>query len=181
MDDRLRWVGVALAVLALAGMVTHYPRVADDHAPYTQDAELAEDYDAHLGEETYFWAGVTAVESDRIRVDNYAIDVWVHVEDPPAGLEPGDTVQVAGTVRPDRRIDASRVVASPRVNRLYMFAVSGLAALLVAGLTLRHWRVDLRTLTVRPRGNRTEGRPADRHRGTDGGDRGARTAGEGEP
>lgn len=181
MNDRLRWVGVALAVLALAGMVTHYPRAADGHTPYTQDAELAADYDAHLGEKTYFWAEVTAVGSDRIRVDNYAIDVWVHVEDPPPGLEPGDTVQVAGTVRPDRRIDASRVVASSRVNRRYMFAVSGLAALLVAGLSLCHWRVDLRTLTVRPRRDRTEKRPADRPSGTDSGNRAARTAREGEP
>jgi|APHM01.1.fsa_nt_gi hypothetical protein len=170
MDDRLRWVGIALAVLALAGMVTHYPQVADDHTPYTQDAELAEDYDAHLGDETYFWAEVTAVESDRIRVDNYAIDVWVYTDDPPPGLSPGDIVQVAGTVRSDHRIDASRVVASPRANRRYMFAVSGLAALLVAGLTLRHWRVDLRTLTVRPRRGRTDGE-----------DPAVRTAREGEP
>lgn len=166
MDDRLRWVGIALAVLALAGMAVHYGATEADHYPYTPTTDLAADYDAHVGERTYFWAGVTAVEDDGLRVENYAVDLRVRAD--PTGVDPGDTVQVAGTVRPDHTVDAARVVVSPRPNRRYMFAVSGLAALLVGGAVLRYWRIDLRTLTVRPR-ERDSAEPAARTE-TDGGD-----------
>lgn len=144
-----RWLILVLVVSSLTGMLIHYDTVRVDQFPYTPTKDLQTDYDAHVGEMTYFWARVTEVEQDRFRVDNFAVDLWV--TGPTDGLSPGDTVQVYGTIEAEHRIESRRVIVSPRINRFIMFAISALAAGLVGLYTLRYWRFDTETLSLRER------------------------------
>lgn len=147
-----RLLVVSVLLLALGGMMVHYGAVHEAHFPYTPTTDLRDDYTAHLGEMTYFWAEVTAVGEDRFEVENFALQMTVH--GPTDGLQPGDTVQVYGSVQPGRTIAAERVVVSNQLNRLSMFVLSALAPVVLALVWWRHWWFDWRTLTVRRRGER---------------------------
>lgn len=140
---------VVLAIL-LAAMAVHYGATAPDRDPYAGTDDLVGDYRAHVGEEVYVWGRVVRAAPDAIVVRSGSLALTVETA---ATAAPGDVVQVYGTLRPDRRVDARRVVVSEREYMRSMYAISGVAGLLTAALFVRSWRIDPRSLSIRPRGD----------------------------
>lgn len=70
-------------------------------------------------------------------------------------VEPGGTVQVYGTLRPNNIIKAERVVVvnPARTSKWYKYAVSVVGALLVVIMFFRWWRFDPVTLAFERRNN----------------------------
>jgi hypothetical protein len=152
--------GAALAVLlaALCGLfVAGGAGWPTPTSPQPSYEELDRNYDAHV-EETAEISG-TVVGTDPV-VAEFGYDAGVFEEAtyrleltnaPP--VEAGDNVLVYGELRPDRTVavDAERTVVREPWERRYMFAVSLLAALLVAARLVNGWRLRPRKLRIVPR------------------------------
>lgn len=150
-EQRVTRIALAVVLLAaLALLFVDYSAHAADHDPYPTDEQIGTDYETYVGEPAYVWVDVVAVGTDSFEVENDNVELTVGA--PPGRIKPGDVVQVYGTLEPGGVIDPERVVISKQDNRTYMFAVSALACLLTAGLFVREWTIDGRTLTIRPRG-----------------------------
>jgi hypothetical protein len=141
-----RALAALVLVAALAGLAADYAATAPDRDPAPAETAVAADYDAHVGERIALWATVRAVGPDGIVVASDAGRLTVVGSE--ATVAPGDAVQVVGRLRPERRLAAERVVVSGAPERRYMFAVSGLAALVAAGWTLARWRPDRARLAL---------------------------------
>lgn len=146
---RLLFLGIL--TIALVAMAVHYGASAPRHEPYPTGEDITRDYSAHIGERVYFWSRVVRTTPDRLVVRTGSLTLSVET---PTTADPGDVAQVYGTLRNDRRVDARRVVVSKRGEMRYMYAISGLAGLLTAGLFLRSWRFDPRMLSFRSRKDR---------------------------
>lgn len=145
-------VRIGLVVVLVAGSVgaaVHYADERRARASYVDGAELAEEGEAVVGERAYLWTDVVAVTDAGVVVETGGREVLI--TGVTATVEPGDVLQVYGVVESPDRVAADRTVVAEPVGVRYMFAVSTLAALLVAGTVLRHWRPDVRTLTLRRR------------------------------
>lgn len=159
MDDVVvRGAAVAVLVAALCGLFV--AGGADRPTPTSPPPayeELDRNYDAYVGETVEI--GGTVVGTDPVVVE-FGYDTGVFEEAtyrlrlagaPP--VERGDDVLLYGEVRPDRTVavDAERSVVRKPWERSYMFAVSILAALLVAARLVDGWRLDRRRLALVPR------------------------------
>lgn len=151
MVDRRVWrVAFAVTLLLVLGVLfVDYSANVDDQDPYPTDEQIGSNFEAHVGEQAYVWADVTAVDENsfEIETDEFALTV----QGPPEEANAGDYVQVYGTLQPGNVIVPERIVVSNQHNRTYMFVVSALAFLLTAGLFVREWTIDYRTLTIQPR------------------------------
>ncbi len=65
--------------------------------------------------------------------------------------EPGDVIQIYGTIQPDGTVAAERVVVSERTSLVQLYAVSIGALALTVVVFFRSWTVDRRRLTFVPR------------------------------
>ena len=143
---------VGLVVVCVAGMGVHYDTRYADQWPYPTGDELATDYDAHVGQETFLFGTVVSVDDDtaRVRVDADAGAYTLRVRSFDAAVEPGGVVQLLGTVRPNGVLVADRIaVVNPSSGaQLYKYGVSVVGAALVLVAFFRHWRVDTDRLTL---------------------------------
>ena len=107
------------------------------------DAEAIDaNYGAHVGETAHIWGEVTATDGERV-VITAADTLQLRVTEPTADeVAVGDSVQVYGRLRPDRRFDttAHHVQTSGALRNMYAVSVVGIA--LAGGAFLRRWRVD---------------------------------------
>lgn len=146
-----RLLVTVLLLSGLAGMLVHYGAVGSEagHDPAeVGDRQLAA-YDDHVGEPLYFWARVVATDGEGfVAVSG---DQRVRVVGGGATPAPGDVVQVAGVAEANRVVAAEAVVVSPQRHLQYLYAVSGVGALLSAVAFLRSWTVDWRGLAFVPR------------------------------
>lgn len=152
----VRLLVVCLMLASAVGLLVQYERAEDAHTEYPTIAELESDYDGHVGSSHYFWGEVEATTANGFVTSYY--EMRFEVVDSDADVRVGDTVQVYGVVRPERTIAAERVVRSDPGGRTYMFAVSGVAALLTAGVFARRWEFDRRTWSLRGRQSEGEDR-----------------------
>lgn len=140
---------LACCLLAAAGLAVHHGATADANDRYPEPAEVAADYDAHVGQQIHLWGHVAAVHESSLTVTSGPLRIRVTYPpgaagDRPADANVGELVQVYGTFEPARELAAERVVVSSDAGRQYMFVVSGLAALLTLGAFGRHWRPTVR-------------------------------------
>lgn len=149
---------VAVLLLgAVAGMAVHYDAAYDDRWPYPTEDNLAESYDAHVGEQTLLFGTVETLDEGtqtaRVRVEHSGGTFTMTVQNIDADVGEGGVVQLLGTLRPDRKIEADAVaVVNPAgSSNLYKYAVSILGALLVLVLFFRHWQIDFQKLTIEAR------------------------------
>jgi hypothetical protein len=146
---------LCLVVICVAGMGVHYDATFEEQWPYPTGDELATDYDAHVGQETFLFGTAVSVDDEtaRIRVDADAGTYTLRVRSFDATVDPGGTVQLLGVVRPDGVLVADRVVVveSSGGSRLYKYGVSVLGAGLVLVAFFRHWRIDTERLTLEAR------------------------------
>jgi hypothetical protein len=152
-----------VAAAALLGLVlvsgVHYDAAEPDHWPYPTPEELETEPDQHADQRVFLFGTVERLDETagtaRIRVESdegpFVVDVTGFGTE--RDVRPGGTVQVVGEFRPGYVVAAERVrVVNPAgSSRLYKYAVSGVAALLVLILFFRHWRADVGTLSFEAR------------------------------
>lgn len=155
MRASLRLLGIVLCGLALLGMCVHYAAAYDDRWPYPDGADLDANYENHVGERTFLFGTVQetdrANETAEILVETERGQLPLTVSGVDQAVESGGTIQVYGTVRPDRGLAAETVVVvNPAgTSKLFKYAVSLVGVLLVVVLFFRHWRVDTDKLGFR--------------------------------
>ncbi|MDX1744830.1 MAG: hypothetical protein R3324_02735 [Halobacteriales archaeon] len=132
----------------LGGQMVHYA-TSDNASPYPEAEALDRDYDRYVGQLFYGWTDVVASTADGLVVETG--DVRLTVRDTTVAARPGDVLQVYGTLAPDRSVVPHRLVVSTQSHLRYLYGISLVAALLTAGLGLRHWRFDRETLAFVPR------------------------------
>ncbi|QLH77075.1 hypothetical protein HZS55_07115 [Halosimplex rubrum] len=162
MHPLVRLVGVVALVGVLGGLCVHYDAASPAHSPYPETEDLATDYGRYVGEDTLLFGTVQRVDAaaDRatMRVDSDEGSFGLTVHGFAERVRPGGVVQVYGTLREGRAIDASTVaVVNPAGgSKGYKYAASAVGALLVLGVFFRRWRVDWRSMTFEVRSDERE-------------------------
>jgi hypothetical protein len=89
-----------------------------------------------------------SADAARLEVESDAGPLIVEVTGFEAAVTAGGTAQVVGTFRGDGTVAAEtvRIVNPAGASKLYKYLTSAVGALLVLGLFLRHWRVNIREL-----------------------------------
>jgi hypothetical protein len=129
----------------------------NDRSEYPTIEELRTDYDRYVGQPHYFWGEVLATDGGSFTTAYYGMNFTVVGSE--TEVEVGDTVQVYGTIRPNRRIAARNVVRSAASGRQYMFGISAVAVVVTAAVFFCYWTADVETLSLTPR--ETEGSGGD--------------------
>lgn len=148
MHPLVRLAGVVALLGVLGGLSVHYADDSVDHSPYPVNEDLATDYGTYVGEETRLFGTVKRVDEGArratIRVDSEEGPFEITVEGFDASVRPGGVVQVYGTLREDRVVEAANVeVVNPAGgSKTYKYAVSAVGAVLVLALFFSHWRFD---------------------------------------
>jgi hypothetical protein len=156
---RLSAVAVLLALTL--GLCVHYGATYDENWPQPTSDQLADDPDGWDGEQVLLSGVVETVDENqfsmRVGTDAVAVARVVTVRDARVDAEPGGVVQVFGELSERgtvQRADRVVVVVASAERPLSTYAIVLLGIGTVAALFRRHWRIDLRTLTVIPRGGR---------------------------
>jgi hypothetical protein len=145
----LRAFVFCLLVSTAGGMMIDYANHAEDQSPYPSPEEVNRDYQVHIGEDVNFWAKVVAVREGGIVV-NYG-DTPLLILAPDLTVNPGDEIQVYGTLRPGHQLSPEHIVVSPQSDRLYMLFVSVIGVLLSLALFIRHWEINKDSWTITSR------------------------------
>ncbi|WP_336338983.1 hypothetical protein [Haloarcula brevis] len=148
-------LAVLFALMVGLGAPAPDPAVGD----YPNGDALAQDYDRYVGE--YVQVTGTVVGTDPVETDlgyAYAADgerhtgtLTVTVRNVDATVVEGQSLQVYGTLGPDRTITAENSVGVPATNYTAMYLVSALAGLWTLGRVVCGWRLDPRTGALRRR------------------------------
>lgn len=142
-------IGLALVVVLLALVVGFGVRFNGTDV-YPDPAAVDDDYAAHVGDRAHLWTEAIGTENGSLLVETEGL--YLRVSDPPAdAVDPGDSVQLYGTLAPDRRFETSSYHVQPAGRILYMYGVSVAGIALAAGLFLRRWRVDVENRRFVPR------------------------------
>ena len=157
MHPGLRLVAILVLVGVVFGLGVHYDAAEAGHSPYPSSTEIAVNYDAHVGEEAFVFGRVLTVDDNRatIEVDSDRGVFQLTVDGFGKEVQTGGVVQVYGTLRPDRTINAENtVVVNPaEESNRYKYAVSTVGAALVLAAFLRKWRFDTDSLAFEVRGD----------------------------
>ena len=148
-----RFVAIGVLTAVLFGLFVHYGAVADEegHAT-TQSAErLLASPAEHTGEQLYFWGTVTTTTQDSFEVS--VDDRIVGITGSQASVEPGDVVQIVGTLQKGGVVTANRIVISQRANLEYLYVVSAIGLLVALGVFGRSWTINWDSLHLTERGN----------------------------
>lgn len=147
---------ILIIVLLLAGQAALFPLYAQQ--PVNEDAWVLsgasvaiESPDRHLGQRVTTGGIVVDPSPLVIRVETDTGTHRISITD--SGLDPerGDKVRVYGVVTGDRTIRAIHAFVVPRRGLWYTWTVSFIAGLWVLTRLIRHWTIDLATLSFRPR------------------------------
>jgi len=147
-DSLLRVAAAGLLCLVFVGVMAHYGATAPDHDQLRESLAKLDSPGDHLGEDVYLWV---TVENGGDPFVGRAGGQSVTVTGAGATVQPGDSVQVAGTITAPGRIAADRTVVSDRGNLTGLYAVSAVALGLVAVVFGRSWTVDPGSLSLVPR------------------------------
>lgn len=131
------------------------------------EVEVTPDRESYVGDRVVL--GGTVVDTDPVvlatRASGYGrftlVDANGGVQNSDEPLESGDRISAYGTLEDEETLAVERATVQQPSETRYMYVVSLLGGLLVAGHFVRHWRIDGRRLAFVPR---------DRSR-SDGGDR----------
>lgn len=140
---------LVLVATLLASSLVHYGAVGDRHDLVQSSTAKLDHYDRHIGETVYLWGKVTEVGTGGtvVTVEEQRLTVHGVTGDP----DPGDVIQIYGTLRPEGVVEAERTVLSVGERRLPLYVVSAIGLLLALVVVARRWRLDRESWTVRPR------------------------------
>jgi hypothetical protein len=147
----------AVVLCGVFAMGAHFAATGEKHTPYPTTDDLAADYEASVGDTVVLFGTVRSVDetTDTARLaflSSYG-PVEVTATNFGVDVEPGGSVQMLGTARPDKTIEIRRtaVVNPAGSSKLFKYGVSAVGALLVLVAFFRHWSVQLRTLSIHRR------------------------------
>ena len=148
----LRRLLLALLLVTALGILTvDYAANADTHSEYPSQDQLTESYTEYHGDRVVVWLTVTAVDEGQFTAGDWTVEVTPV----PDSLDAGDTVAVAGTARPDRRLEADSLSVIDATNRRYLYGVSAIALLASGLFVCIRWRFDPEERALVPRGTDT--------------------------
>jgi len=134
-----------ILILLFTGMIVHYSYTAPQNDTVRQSYEMLKSSGEHVGETVYFWGRVSEVSSNQlILTENKIVNVTETVQ-------PGDSVQVSGTIKSEGKVVAERVIVIESESRTQLFIVSAIGALFGIATFFRSWSIDIYTLTFVPR------------------------------
>lgn len=133
-------VGVGCA-LALIVLIVGFGAQFNGSDAYPDATDIDENYAAHVGERVHLWGVVVAERDGSAVVAAGSLRLTVS-DPPPSSVDTGDTVQVYGELRPDRRLETRSYHVQTPGDRRYMYGVSLVGIALAAAAFLRRWRVD---------------------------------------
>lgn len=153
------WVGRVVAICGLLavlfalmvglGATTPTPALGD----YPDGNAIAQHPDTHVGESVQVTGTVTGTEPIEIAVEyEYAANGEYHsgtltvtVQNIDRAVAEGESLQVYGTLGPDRTITAENSVSVPATNYTAMYLVSAIAGLWTLGRLVCGWRLNWQT------------------------------------
>jgi hypothetical protein len=150
-----RFLVVGLLLLATAGLGVAADATGEQRWPYPSTDSLGTDYDEHTGETTLLFGTVESVDDGTARIlveyDEGTFEMTVHNFD--ASVQPGGAVQVYGTLKPNRTIDAGQVVVvNPAGSSLlFKYGISVVAVVFFLLLFFRYWRIDWQRYSLEAR------------------------------
>lgn len=157
MDLPRRWrlVGLLLVLLLLSGLFVTAGATEPDPevGAYPGGSDLAEDYEPYVSTPATVSGEVIGDDPVVIEGEIDGEAVTFTLIDAP-DFEEGQWVSAFGTVTADGEITVEDAVVREHWKVQYMYLVSGVGALLLLGLVLLTWRVDVGGLYVTPRGDR---------------------------
>lgn len=142
---------------AVVALGAYYDANDERHWPYPTEEQLDADYDRYVGERALLFGTVERIDDDAgtatITVEHSTGSFELVVRGVEADVRPAGVIQVYGTLEPDGRVTAERVVVvNPAgASKLYKYAVSTVGALLVLALFFQYWRIDRATLSFEGR------------------------------
>ncbi|WP_252700279.1 Slp family lipoprotein [Natronosalvus vescus] len=152
------FAGILLCCL-LAGMMVWAGTTTDDplEHQYPTDVEVTPTPETYVGEQVVL--GGQIVDTDPVviatRASGYGrfllVDANDQVQNVDGALETGDHVTVFGTLTDEEALVVEHGLTQNPDDRGYMFLVSILGGLLVAGRFLNGWRFDRKALAFVPR------------------------------
>lgn len=157
MRTTVRVLLIGLLIAATFGLAVHYGATYDDNWPYPETEAVAENPAAYDGERILFIGQVESVDPDVNEIvyrPDDDLDFTLRVTNFDDHVEPGGTVHVYGPIQDDGAVHLAQstvVVNEHPGDSRYKLFMSGLGAILAAGLFLYYWRIDWRTLSFRER------------------------------
>lgn len=151
-------------VVALAGLLVWYGTLAPyDHSvnEYPDETDVAPEPDAYVGQSVVLEGHVVDTEPVviEITVDGAASEFTVENANEAlrsgGPLEPGDRVTAFGTLTDASTLEAERSLTREPWELQYMYVVSFLGGLWVAGRFVQGWRFDRGRLAFVPRADPT--------------------------
>lgn len=169
MQGRRLILGCVLLAI-LFGFAVHYGANVDTQERYPDNEDVATAYDSHVGQTVRISGTVRTTSANgssgeraggpggadgsmTVTLRQYESFGPVTVQGADRTAPPGGTVQVIGTLEPDRAVTAQRVlpVNARSWSEPYKYAVSVVGAALVLVAFVREWRVDVETLAFEVR------------------------------
>lgn len=135
-------------VVLLMTMMVHYGADAGtaNHDYLQHSYERIAEHESHVGERVYVWGRVIGGHRDALVIESAGRVLRVDGTDLHAA--PGDSVQVAGVIRPGGIIEAERAYVSPRDDQPYLYGVSLVGLLVALGAASRKWTIDTTDLVL---------------------------------
>jgi gamma-glutamylcyclotransferase (GGCT)/AIG2-like uncharacterized protein YtfP len=157
----VRRLPILLALCALLGvLVVGFGAQFNGSPAYPSSQDIGDQYAAHVGDDVHLWGEVVGMENGLVVLEIQELSLAVTSPSPRA-VDVGDSVQVYGTLEPDRRLEtvAYHRQTAESLTRMYAVSVVGLA--LAAGAFLRRWRIDTETWQFAPRNGAASEREAE--------------------
>ena len=148
---RLALILVLLAVLGglLVSAGTMLPDPGMHNYPHTD--HVYGNAEMYLDE--YVELSGPAVESDPLVIRIGRTGGHITIDGADRAVVPGQHVSAFGVLTDESTLEAERVLVREPWEATYMYAVSILAAIWVAGRIVRDWRFDFGTFAIVPRGD----------------------------
>lgn len=146
-----------MLVAALVGLCVYYGATWAANWPYPTTEDLVTDAGSYVGGAVLVTGPVSAVDAVNGTMTVVPSGSYPSFEMTVTGVEravePGGTVHVFGTLRPDGTVSADRVlvVNATFAAELYKYGVSVVGAALVLVVFFRRWRLDREALAFEVR------------------------------
>lgn len=145
-----RVVVVVTLCLAAVALVVGFGVQYDATPAYPDTEAIDGNYGDYVGERVHLWGVVAGERDGSVVVDVGALRLTLS-SPPPSSVDPGDTIQVYGELRPGGRMETQAYHVQTPADRRYMYGSSVVGVALAAGIFLRRWRVDAGRLRFLPR------------------------------
>ncbi len=122
-----------------------------DRGDHPGGEHIIGDYEMHIGEKVEVGGEVIEEEPLRIEVEHGDQKIVLTIIDSEETVGRKDRVTVYGTLREGNVIECKNLVVRPYWNWIYMYAVSGVAAVWVGIRLLKQWKWDRENWTFEQR------------------------------